>query len=210
MDLLFNLSAMNKRVLRYGIIAFIVFLGVPSLRCQTTIPEILQKGTLNEQLNYLEEKTRIYENYRAIREDMFQLVKKNSSDSLAAARTSISSYIISNRKLNFRIDSLNNLVASTREELNQAVRTKNSIRLLGINVNKYVYNTIMWIVAGLLGFLLVTGFLAFRRNLSVTSNIKKEIEDLTAEFEEYKKKSRIEREKMSKEHFDEIRRLKGK
>jgi cell division protein FtsB len=201
---------MNKRVLRYGIIAFIFFLSVPSLKCQTTVPEILQKGTLDEQLNYLEEKTRIYENYRAIREDMFQLVKKNSSDSLSEARNSINSYIITNRKLNFRIDSLNSLVVTAREELNQAVRTKNSIRLLGFKVNKYVYNTIMWIVAGLLGFLLVTGFLAFRRNLSVTSNLKKELEDLNAEFEEYKKKSRLEREKMSKEHFDEVRRLKGK
>jgi hypothetical protein len=201
---------MNKRVLRYGIVAFIVFLSVPSLRCQTTIPEILQKGTLDEQLKYLEEKTRIYENYRAIREDMFQLVKKNSSDSLAAARNSISSYIMRTGELNSRIDSLDNLLKTSREELKEAVRTKNSIRLLGINVNKYTYNSIMWIGAGMLGFLLVSGFLAFRRNLSVTANMKKELEDLKAEFEEYKKKSRLEREKMSKEHFDEVRRLKGK
>ncbi|HOU02740.1 MAG TPA: hypothetical protein PLL94_09710 [Bacteroidales bacterium] len=177
---------------------------------QTTMPDVLLKGTLDEQLNYLDEKTRIYENYRAIREDMFQLVKKNASDSLSGAMSRIDGYILQSGKLNFRIDSLNNLLSSARENLNEAVRTKNSIKVLGINLNKHGYNTVMLLIAGVLGFLLITGFLSFRRNLTVTSNLKKELEDLRAEFEEYKKKARLEREKMSKDHFNEIRWLKGK
>lgn len=201
---------MNKRVLKYALITIMLLLSASTLICQTTIPEILQKGRLNEQFDYLEERTRIYENYRAIREDMFQLVKKNSSDSLATARKSINSYIIQARDLNLQIDSLDKLLASTRDELNEAVRTKNSIKLLGINVNKHSYNTIMWIITGFLGFLLVSGFIAFRKNISITSKTKKELEDVKDSFEEYKKKTRLEREKISKEHFDEIRKLKGK
>ena len=201
---------MNKRVLKYALITIMLLLSASTLICQTTIPEILQKGRLNEQFDYLEERTRIYENYRAIREDMFQLVKKNSSDSLATARKSINSYIIQARDLNLQIDSLDKLLASTRDELNEAIRTKNSIKLLGINVNKHSYNTIMWIITGFLGFLLVSGFIAFRKNISVTSKTKKELEDVKDSFEEYKKKTRLEREKISKEHFDEIRKLKGK
>ncbi|HPY67493.1 MAG TPA: hypothetical protein PLI41_03440 [Bacteroidales bacterium] len=201
---------MNKRVLKYALITIMLLLSASTLICQTTIPEILQKGSLNEQFDYLEERTRIYENYRAIREDMFQLVKKNSSDSLATARKSINSYIIQARDLNLQIDSLDKLLASTRDELNEAVRTKNSIKLLGINVNKHSYNTIMWIITGFLGFLLVSGFIAFRKNISITSKTKKELEDVKDSFEEYKKKTRLEREKISKEHFDEIRKLKGK
>ena len=201
---------MNKRVLKYALITIMLLLSASTLICQTTIPEILQKGRLNEQFDSLEERTRIYENYRAIREDMFQLVKKNSSDSLATARKSINSYIIQARDLNSQIDSLDKLLASTRDELNEAVRTKNSIKLLGINVNKHSYNTIMWIITGFLGFLLVSGFIAFRKNISVTSKTKKELEDVKDSFEEYKKKTRLEREKISKEHFDEIRKLKGK
>ena len=201
---------MNKRVLKYALITIMLLLSASTLICQTTVPEILQKGSLNEQFDYLEERTRIYENYRAIREDMFQLVKKNSSDSLATARKSINSYIIQARDLNLQIDSLDKLLASTRDELNEAVRTKNSIKLLGINVNKHSYNTIMWIITGFLGFLLVSGFIAFRKNISITSKTKKELEDVKDSFEEYKKKTRLEREKISKEHFDEIRKLKGK
>ena len=50
---------------------------------QTTMPDVLLKNTMKEQLNYLEERTKIYENYRAIREDMFQKVKGNISDTLS-------------------------------------------------------------------------------------------------------------------------------
>lgn len=201
---------MNKKVFKCGLITIMLLLSASTLICQTTIPEILQKGTLNEQFDYLEERTRIYDNYRAIREDMFQLVKKNSGDSLATAKKSINSYIIQFRDLNSRIDSLDKLLASTRNELSEAIRTKNSIKFLGINVNKHGYNTIMWVITGFLGFLLVSGFVAFRKNISITSKTKKELEDVKDSFEEYKKKTRLEREKISKEHFDEIRKLKGK
>lgn len=199
-----------KLFLRSVLILITIFNTSNIIYCQSTIPEILEKGTLEEQLNYLEERTRIYEDYRAIREDMFQLVKKNSIDSLSSGKSRINSLIARNNNLSSEIDSLNNTLSLTRNDLDEAVRTKNSIRLLGMNLNKFAYNTIMWIITGVLCFLLVSGFLAFRRNISVTTETKKELEDLKNEFEEYRTKSRIEREKMSLDHFNEIKRLKGK
>ncbi len=116
--------------------------------------EILEKGHLEEQLNYLEERTRIYEDYRANREDMFQLVKKNSIDSLSSGKNRINSLIARNNNLSSEIDSLNNTLSLTRNDLDEAVRTKNSIRLLGMNLNKFAYNTIMWIITGVCVFFL--------------------------------------------------------
>lgn len=199
-----------KLFLRSVLILITIFNTSNIIYCQSTIPEILENGTLEEQLNYLEERTRIYEDYRAIREDMFQLVKKNSIDSLSSGKSRINSLIARNNNLSSEIDSLNNTLSLTRNDLDEAVRTKNTIRLLGMNLNKFAYNTIMWIITGVLCFLLVSGFLAFRRNISVTTETKKELEDLKNEFEEYRTKSRIEREKMSLDHFNEIKRLKGK
>ena len=199
-----------KLFFRSVLILITIFNTSNIIYCQSTIPEILENGTLEEQLNYLEERTRIYEDYRAIREDMFQLVKKNSIDSLSSGKSRINSLIARNNNLSSEIDSLNNTLSLTRNDLDEAVRTKNTIRLLGMNLNKFAYNTIMWIITGVLCFLLVSGFLAFRRNISVTTETKKELEDLKNEFEEYRTKSRIEREKMSLDHFNEIRRLKGK
>jgi len=200
---------MNRTGIRFLLIIVVVVLVSTKGTSQTTIPEILNNGTLTEQMNYLEERTRIYESYRAIREDMFQKIRKNSLDSLRKAKNEITRYIGLTAGLDNRIDSLNTSLAAIKEDLDEMTRTKNSIGLFGLQVNKITYNLILWTIIAGLAFLLVTGFLAFRRNLSVTSNTKKELKELKEEFEEYRQKARLEREKMSMDHFNELRKLRG-
>jgi hypothetical protein len=173
------------------------------------MPEILVKGTIQEQMNYLEEKTRIYDDYRAIREDMFQKIKNNSGDSLTKAKSRISGFVKLTWNLNVRIDSLNSSMKVTKEELKEMSRTKNSISVIGIKIEKTVYNTIMWMIVAGLAFVLVIGFLTFKRNRRITLNTKKELKDLNEEFEAYRKKTRLDREKMSMDHFKEIQKLRG-
>lgn len=191
-------------------IVAIMLLGTATVRSQVTIPEILKKGTLKEQMNYIGEKTIIYENYRAIREDMFQLVKNNAVDSLLKAKNKIIEFSGLNSSLIIRIDSLNNILVSTKEQLKEATRTKNSIRVIGIGLNKVAYNSIMIIIIGSLVFLLVVGFLAFKRNRVITLNTKKEFSELKTEFDGYRNKTRLDREKMSMDHFKEIQKLQGR
>jgi len=88
-------------------------------------------------------------------------------------------------------------------------KTKDSIKFVGISLNKIVYNTIMWLIVAVLAGLLSIGFLVFKRNLSITIHTKKEFEDLKKEFEAYRKASREAREKMSMAHFNELKRLRG-
>lgn len=201
---------MNQPGTGFGLIVAMMLLGTATLKSQVTIPEILEKGTLKEQMNYLEEKTRIYENFRAIREDMFQLVKKNAVDSLLKAKNKIVEFSGLNSILITRIDSLDNILVTTKEQLQEAKRTKNSIRVIGIGVNKVAYNSIMIIVIGSLVFLLVVGFIAFKRNRITTQNTKKEFSELQTEFDAYRNKTRLDREKMSMDHFKEIKKLQGK
>lgn len=176
---------------------------------QNTLPEILLQGTLNDQLNYLQEKTRIYEDYRAIREDMFQIIKKNSIDSLMAARKNIILLKNFSGAQNDTIDSLNNTLAGVRDELATMISTKNSIKLMGFEVNKTAYNSVMWLIIALLAGCLSIGFLAYKRNHAVTIHTKKDLEELKKEFEAYRKASREAREKMSMAHFNELKKLRG-
>ena len=200
---------MNSNGLRFFMLAAITVSVNMNAVCQTASPEVLDKGTFKEQMSYIEEKTRIYENFRAIREDMFQKIKANSIDSLNSAKSRIAGLMQMTNNLNTRIDSLNSSLASTKESLQEMTRTKNSIKVLGIEINKVAYNTIMWTIAGALLLLLGIGFLAFKRNLAVTRNTKKDYNELKTEYENYRQKSRLEREKMSMDHFNELKKLKG-
>ena len=176
---------------------------------QVTMPDALLNNSLKEQMNYLDEHTRIYENYRAIREDMFQKLKVNISDTLSAVNTKIAGLNKTAKVLNMTIDTLKANLESTRTRLDEMTKTKNSIKVLGLELNKSAYNKFMWtILAGLVAALVI-GFLAFKRNLSAMSNTKKEFLELKNEFETYRKTSREAREKLTMDHFNEIKRIKG-
>ncbi|MBN2665868.1 MAG: hypothetical protein JXR67_05115 [Bacteroidales bacterium] len=160
-------------------------------------------------MNYVQEKTRIYEDFRAIREDMFQKLKKNATDSIDAARREIVNLVKDRQNRDLLIDSLNSAIESVKSDLDGMTRTKNSIEVLGMEVNKKVYNSLLWTIVAALTGLLAIGFLAYRRNYSITIDTKKEFEELKKEFEAYRKAAREAREKMSMAHFNELKKLRG-
>jgi chaperonin cofactor prefoldin len=186
-----------------------VIITVMKVTGQSAMPDELIKKSLKEQLNYLEERTKIYDNFRAIREDMFQKLKENISDTLSAATVKITGLSKTKSILNLTIDSLRTNLESTQTTLEEITRTKNSIHVIGLVINKSTYNKVVWIIFIGLVAALIIGFLVFKRNLSAIFNTKKEIQELKNEFEAYRKTSREAREKLTMDHFNEIKRLKG-
>ena len=190
------------------IIVVMIFQFMQPLRGQTALPEILETGTLQEQHDYLEDRTRIYNDFRAIREDMFQSIKRNSLDSLAEMKEEVKELASELTSRDADIDSLTALIADTREELNEAVRNRDNIAFLGIPMNKTTYNLIVWVIIASLVTILVLGSLIFIRNRVVTLRVQKDLEELKSEFENYRNSSREQREKLVLDHFNEIKRLK--
>ena len=200
---------MKQLQLRCIVILAVLITTVMKLTGQATMPDALLKSSLNEQFKYLDEHTKIYENYRAIREDMFQLTKKNVSDTLSLLNTKIAGLNKTARTLNQTIDTLRKDLGSTKSSLEATTKSKNSISVMGLEVNKAAYNRIMWTILFGLVAALVAGFLVFKRNLTIISNTKKEFQELKDEFETYRKTSREAREKMTMAHFLEMKKLKG-
>jgi FtsZ-binding cell division protein ZapB len=202
------MGKMNFAGIKLGVAIFFTILPFTG-RSQTSLPEPLLKGSVREQMDYIQEKTRIYEDYRAIREDMFQQLKKNAIDTLRAAKAEINSLKNNSNQLNLTIDSLGDSIETLQNNLDHMVKTKNSISLFGLEINKTAYNGVMWTIIVVLAALLGIGFLAFKRNRAVTIQTRKEIEELKREFEAYRKASREAREKMSMAHFNELKKLRG-
>ena len=164
------------RSLLFIIIAVLLF--KPALTSGQALPEILTTGTVKEQIDYVSDRTRIYDNFRAVREDMFQAITKNALDTLASTRSDILLLTGEGRKLNLRIDSLKRLLGDTRNELEEITKNKNSIEVMGVMLNKTTYNLMMWGLAGVLIMLLIIGWLSFKRSLVITRDTKKELEEL--------------------------------
>ena len=178
------------------------------LKAQSRISAVMDSASLKDQYNYIQRKTRIYDQFRAIREDYFQKIKKNSLDSLNKSKKKIAELNQMITGLNKEVASLKEQLKKTQQDLEEVTRTKDSLLFLGIRMNKTAYNVLLWgIIAGLAGLLVIL-FLMFKRSHVVTTHTKKELNELKEEFENYRKSTRERIEKMTISHHKEIQKLK--
>jgi hypothetical protein len=205
-----NRETMKKVNFKIVLIFAVIIIAAARANSQTVIPPELTGNALKEQIKYMEEHTRIYENYRAIREDMYQKLNTNILDTLAAKQSIITGLKNITTSLKAENDSLKTLQEITSKNLEEMTATKNSIKVLGIEVNKGSYNSIMWIIVAGLICVLSIGFLGFKKCLVNSLRTGKELEKLREEFEAYRQSSRITREKLEMDHFNEIKKLKVK
>ena len=190
----------------------IIFLFISSIYCtqaQTSMPEVLDTATLQQQLDYMNERMNIYNGYRAVRDDIFLKMNKNSLDSLNAAKRKISQLEASLATAHSDMASLENTLQQTSEDRDLAIKNKNSLSFIGIQMNKVAYNSLMWIIVLALAVLLVFLFLLFKRSFIVTRQTIKDLEDTREEFETYRQQSRDRYEKLVVQHHQEVLKLKG-
>jgi hypothetical protein len=200
---------MSKSIVKLSVLIAVLLAVGTRIYSQNEMPDVFKQEPIPEQLKYLEEHTRIYENFRAVREDIFQKFSKNTIDTLSKSTARINALISRNRILSNRIDSLKKAQESFNTELKEVTRTKESISVLGLEINKKTYNSFMWTILAALVMLLLIGYFTFRQNRAITLRTKKDLSELMDEYEKYKKKTRLEREKMTIDHFNEIKKLRG-
>jgi hypothetical protein len=81
------------------------------------------------------------------------------------------------------------LIDETQANLDESKKLQNSITVLGLNINKSLYSTVMYLL--ILGVLVLAGFmyLLFRKGHKVTRQTQKEYDELKEEYEQHKKTS---------------------
>ena len=174
----------------------------------SSIIAVLDSASLENQLEYLQAKTRVYDGFRAIREDVFQKANKNALDSLNREKLEVERLKSELSEREFQIETLNTNLTRAKSEKDQAIRTKDSFVFLGMEVQKGAYNTVMWIIVVVLLIGSAFLFLLFKRSYVVTTQTSKQLKALQEEFEEYRKSSREKYEKLVISHHNDIMKLK--
>ncbi len=179
-------------------------------QAQTTMPQVLDTATLEQQLDYMEERMNTYNGYRAVRDDIFLKMNKNSLDSLNTAKREISQLEASLATTQSDMTSLQETLQQTSEDRDLAIKNKNSLSFFGIQMNKALYNSILWIIILALVVMLIILFIMFKRSFVVTRETTKDLEETREEFENYRQQSRERYEKLVVQHHQEVLRIKGK
>ena len=182
--------------------------GSQTLMAQYTMPPVMDSASIQSQLDYLQERTRIYNDFRAIRDDIFLKMKRNVLDSIGEIKLEVARLNSILNEKNFQIETLNTDLERSNNERDQAIRTKDALSFLGIKMNKTMYNMVMWIIVlGLAAFAIIL-FLLFKRTHVVTNQTKKELSTIQEEYETYRKSSREKYEKLVVSHHSEIMKIK--
>lgn len=203
---------MNKTlVLRtvFLLITALFLTNIQLLHAQSGAIALMDSAALEAQVDYIHENTRVYNDYRAIREDVFQKLRQNIRDTLFAAR---SEAIQLNSKISEQGAQLEILITDlirANNERDDAIKNRDSLSFLGIQMKKGIYNTIMWLIVIGLAALALIMFSLFKRAHMVTREVRDELKSTRYEFEEYRKSSREKYEKLVVSHHSEIMKLKN-
>jgi hypothetical protein len=191
------------------VFCFVTFFSGESFLSAQGMPEVFDNGTLEEQYDYLQNRTLIYNNFRAIREDMFLEIKKNSLDSLNKSFDEINR--LNQQILQHQIenDSIQKNLTTAISERDIAIEERDSLFLFGLPLSKSFYNILLWSIIAALALACIVAGILFKRANVIASQKTKDMKELQLEFEEYKKASRERFEKQAIDHFNEVKRSKG-
>ena len=176
---------------------------------QSGASAVLDSALLEAQLDYIHENTRIYNDFRAIREDVFLKMRRNVKDTLNATKLEVAELNSRLTEKKVRIESLNTDLTRTKNEKDEAIRNRDSLSFIGIQMNKTLYSSVMWFIILGLAVLAVLMVMLFRRSNLVTKEVKKKLQVSQEDFELYRKSSREKYEKLVVSHHTEIMRMKN-
>ena len=180
-----------------------------AVHAQAGAAAVLDSALLEAQLDYIHENTRVYNDYRAIRDDIFLKLKRNVMDTLNASRLEVEELNSKLSERNFEIETLTTELARTKNEKDDAIKNRDSLSFFGIQMKKALYNFFMWFIILGLAALAVILIMLYRRTHQVTKEVKEELQSTQDEFGQYRKSSREKYEKLVVSHHSEIMRLKN-
>jgi len=203
---------MKRTIFNYA--AILLFTGLfisttQTVDAQSGASAVLDSALLEAQLDYIHDNTRVYNDYRAIRADIFLKIKRNVMDTLNATKLELAELNSRLTERGFQIETLNTDLTRTKNEKEEAIKNKNSLSFFGIQMNKGLYNSIIWIIILGLAALSIIMVMLFRRAHHVTKQVNEELQSTQEEFGQYRKNSREKYEKLVVSHHSEIMRLKN-
>jgi hypothetical protein len=143
--------------------------------------------TLNEKYQFLKRRSNTWENFKVIREISLDAFWKNVQDSVRVLKSDLATANIKINEQQVLVDGHQGEMDKLKSNLAESEYRNSRIPLLGVYIMQNIYTTTVWGIIGLLLILLIIGYFRFRSNERTTRKKVKDYEELSEEFEEYRK-----------------------
>ncbi|PCH78420.1 MAG: tRNA (guanine-N1)-methyltransferase [Flavobacteriaceae bacterium] len=198
-----------KNKILYALIILSISLNAQTSSDANEVKQSLNNGTIENQFDYLIKKSGSYQEFKVIKKTWIFKMKDNVSDSIHAFNTKISTQ---QKEISLQLNTINELNSKVNEvtkQLENVNLEKNSMQLFGMNMDKPVYNSLLWSIIGGLVLIAVIFIFKYNRSNQITSNAKQKLTDLEEEFTQHRA-SAIEREqKVRRQLQDELNKNKN-
>jgi preprotein translocase subunit SecF len=194
---------------RVKLLSIIVSVFVFSALNAQSGQEVLDTGTVKQQIEYVVKKSYDYNEFEVIKKTWVNKLKKNILDTLAKSQKEL---VHAYSEIDMRdedIDSARAKITDLESQLATVTKEKNSISFFGVLVAKSVYNSITWGIIITLISIVAILFILFKRSNTVTRSTRSDLDELKEEYEAHRKRSREREEKMARKHLDEVLKYKN-
>ena len=169
----------------------------------------INSGSLNDQFDYAIKKSSPYLEFRVVKEAWMLKLKQHVADSLKEASLELER---ANKTIAVKTNEINSIKAvlqNTNKKLDSTIKEKNSLRILGIQMNKTFYTLLMLLIMGGLAALLVFLIILFKRNLIITRQTRKDLQNLEETFKQHRTNARLREEKLARDYHYELSKYKN-
>jgi hypothetical protein len=163
--------------------------------------------TLHERYVILKEKSQTFKDYKVIKETVFDGMWVVISDSLKASKRNMNQAKLSIAALDSSLAKIKIQLQEKQDSMKEVEHASTHITILGIDFKKSVFGTMIAIV--LLGLLAFIGVLIARLKVIHKSYREKAdtVEEISHEYEDFKRKAMEKQTKLSRELQDERNKL---
>jgi len=187
------------------IIAFVLLFSHISIFAQK---EYISDASIEEQLEFVEEKASSWQQYIMIFDTWFQQLKTNINTTITEKNSTISRLEKTIVSKDSTITALNNQITKLNKNLQKTIEEKNDFAFLGMNLPKSVFISMVIFIFFILLALTAIAIFTLQRSNSASKKLKTEFEKTKTEFEEYRQQSRLKHEALVIQHHKEIQKLK--
>lgn len=213
-----SLSLNKKHYLRYQILLimknsiklFLLFtiLSQTIVFSQEKEKLSLNKGSIEDQFNFVINKSNSYKDNKVIKKSWVYTLKSHTLDSITKEKNTIieANKIIEKQKSDYH--NLQIKLTELNKKLDDLTHAKDTISVLGINIKKNLFKTIMSLIIALLLISLLYFIYIYKNSNKITKKTLTDYDELETEFNQARTRALEREQSLNRRLQDEINRQK--
>ncbi|WP_298514854.1 tRNA (guanine-N1)-methyltransferase [uncultured Kordia sp.] len=188
-------------------LCFSLFANAQNVAKNANLP--LKEGPIKEQFEFILKNSNKFKNYKVVKRVWIEQLQRNVADSINAIQKDLATEITKVATQKTEIETLKADLATTNQNIKDLNTEKDSISLLGLQLSKSNYQSLMWGIIGVLAILWLFFTYKFKASNTITKEANAKLAETEHEFEEHRKRALEREQQVRRKLQDEINKNKN-